>query len=135
MRMMRIAAVTAGLAAAGAVFGTIAGALVLGAWVVAVDSLGPGWAEMRFVLEYAMIFGGVPGAILGPLAAWLLMRHVPLWLAVGGTTLGTLASGGLALLLSDSPFTAMLFGMLGFVVSVFAVRGHGPDDEPRLIEE
>lgn len=125
---------TAGLAAAGAVFGTVAGALVLGAWIIAVDGLGPGWAEVRFVLEYALFFGGGLGAVLGPLAAWVLMRHVPLWMAVGGTTLGTLASGGLSLLIAGDPIHALPWGCFGFVASALALRNHVPRDVPRLME-
>ncbi len=134
MRWTRIAIVTAGLMVAGGVFGTLAGMLVLGAWITAMDGPSAVLKEFGFLLELAIAFGGGLGAVLGPLAAWVLMRHVPLWLAVSGTTLGTLASGGLTLLLTGNPINAMLFGIFGFGLSTLLVRNHVPRDERRLIE-
>lgn len=121
-RWMRIAAVTGALIAAGGIFGTIVGALVLGVWVLTVDGAGPGLAELRFVMEYAIVIGGAAGAVLGPIAAWVLMRHVPLWLAVGGTTLGTLAGGGLAALATGDPVLGMYGGAAGFAATAIGLR-------------
>jgi hypothetical protein len=132
MRWKRIALVTAGLMIAGGVFGTIAGMLVLTAWMAVMEGPGAVFDGLGFLLELSLAFGGGLGAVLGPLAAWVFMRHVPLWLAVGGTTLGTLASGGLALLLTGNPINAMLFGILGFGVSTLLVRNHVPRAERRL---
>lgn len=134
MRIKRIAAVTAGLVVAGGVFGTIAGMIVLFAWGVFV-----GWAfhftfnDLSDLLMISIIFGGGLGAVLGPIAAWLLMRHVPLGLAVGGTTLGTLAGGGIALVAAGDPVIAMLYGMAGFGVSAIGLRLRVPRREQRLL--
>lgn len=132
MRWTRIVLVTGGLMVAGGVFGTITGMLVLGAWMAVLEGPGAVFDDFDFLLGFSLAFGGGLGAVLGPLAAWGLMRHVPLWLAVGGTTLGTLASGGLALLLTGNPINAMLFGIFGFGVSTLLVRSHVPRDGHRL---
>ena len=132
MRWTRIAIVTVGLMVAGGVFGTMAGMLVLAAWMAVVEGPGAVFDDFGFLLEYSLAFGGGLGAVLGPLAAWVFMRHVPLWLAVGGTTLGTLASGALALLLTGNPVMAMLSGIFGFGLSTLLVRSHVSRGERRL---
>lgn len=134
MRIRRIAAVTAGLVIAGGVFGTIAGMIVLIAWVMA--DPGPfsfSLAELKITLLLGVVFGGALGAVLGPIAAWLLMRHVPLGLAVGGTTLGTLAGGGAALAATGDPGAAMLYGMAGFGISAIGLRLRVPRRERQLL--
>lgn len=89
------AKVTLGLAAAGAVAGGVAGFL-FAAVVTATATAGlPSLGVAVTVLAFGGIAGAALGTVLGPVAAWLLMRHVPLGLAIGGTTLGALA-GGLA---------------------------------------
>lgn len=129
--LMRVAVVTAGLMAAGAVFGTVAGALVLGAWLVNDPGLFE-WDGLVFVMQAAAVFGGVPGAVLGPVAAWLLMRHVPLGLAVGGTTLGTLATGGIAAIVTGDPVLGLFWGMAGFGVSALGLWLGVPRDRRLL---
>lgn len=133
MRWTRIAAVTAGLMMAGAVFGSVAGTVVLFAWLASIGELRSALKDPIPLVELVLFVGGGLGAVLGPLAAWVLMRHVPLWLAVGGTTLGTLASGGLTLLLTGNPISAMLFGIFGFGLSALLVRNYAPRDDRRLI--
>jgi hypothetical protein len=134
MRIKRIVAVTAGLMVAGWIFGTIAGTVVLMGWgMVHADPSILSLDGLSFALEFAMIFGGVLGAVLGPIAAWLLMRNVPLGLAVGGTTLGTLAGGGIALVVVGDPVVAMLYGMAGFGISAIGLRLRVPRRERRLI--
>jgi hypothetical protein len=96
MRIARIAAVTAGLAAAGAVVGAVLGVLVAAAWLLSAGHL----LALLLNLDTVLFFGAyaaVAGATLGSLAAWLLMRHVPLWKAIGGTALGTLAGAVLGI--------------------------------------
>lgn len=134
MRIRRIAAVTAGLMVAGGVFGTIAGMVVL----IASGMFDGGpfhftLTDLGLLLQISIIFGGVLGAVLGPIAAWLLMRHVPLGLAVGGTTLGTLAGGGAALVATGNPVIAMLYGMAGFGISAIALRLRVSRRERRLL--
>ncbi|HEX8318022.1 hypothetical protein [Longimicrobium sp.] len=134
MRIKRIAAVTAGLMVAGGVFGTIAGMVVLIAW--GMFDGGPfhfTLNDLSLLLQISVIFGGVLGAVLGPVAAWLLMRHVPLGLAVGGTTLGTLAAGGVALVATGEPALAMLYGMAGFAISAIGLRLRVLRRERRLL--
>jgi hypothetical protein len=136
MRIKRIAAVTAGLMVAGGVFGTITGMVVLSAWAMLA-----GWTihltfnDLTDLLLISVIFGGGLGAVLGPIAAWLLMRHVPLGLAVGGTTLGTLAAGGAALFVTGDPVFAMLYGTAGFGISAIGLRLGVPRRERRLLAE
>ncbi|HEU4885981.1 MAG TPA: hypothetical protein VFT45_27335 [Longimicrobium sp.] len=132
--MKRILAVTAGLMLAGAVLGTIAGMAVLLAWPLADGDVF--WftlGDIGDVLGVSLVFGGSLGAVMGPLAAWLLMRHVPLGLAVGGTTLGTLAGGGIALMATADPAVAMLYGMAGFGITAIGLRLRFPRGERRLL--
>ena len=129
MRWRRIALVTAGLAAAGAVFGTLVGTVVLFAWLASIGELGLAGRDAGFLASLVLFFGGGLGAVLGPVAAWVLMRHVPLWLAVGGPTLGTLAAGGVGLLLTGNPVAAMLWGVAGFGASAVALRLRVPREK------
>jgi hypothetical protein len=122
MRWTRIALVTAGLAAAGAVFGTLVGTVVLLAWLASIGELGRELKNPGSFAELVLFFGGGLGAVMGPVAAWVLMRHVPLWLAVGGPTLGTLAAGGIGLLVTGNPIAAMLWGVGGFSATAVALR-------------
>lgn len=122
MRMMRIAVVTAGLMVAGGVFGTVAGLLVLLAWGLAGGDAILGMHDLSVMLQVAVVFGGGLGAVMGPVSAWVLMRRVPLWLAVGGTTLGTLASGGIGLLATADPVSAMYWGMAGFGITALGLN-------------
>jgi hypothetical protein len=117
----RIALVSAGLMVAGALFGGIAGGLaVLGflLWE------GGGLQVLR-EMPGALLYGGVPGAVLGavlgPVAAWLLMRHVPLGLAVAGTTLGSLAGAGTGMLIADVE-QIIAGALIGFAVSAAGLR-------------
>lgn len=134
MRRMRIAAVMAALVVVGGILGTIVGTVLLLGWQVALegpDSISDGLGTTLF---FGLFFGGGLGAVLGPLAAWTLMRHVPLWLAVGGTTAGTLASGGLTLLLTGNPMAAMLIGVVGFMMTAAYLNIRFAPDGRRLLE-
>jgi hypothetical protein len=134
MRRMRIAAVMAALVVVGGIVGTIVGTVLLLGWQLAVegpDSISDG---LEITLVFGLSFGGGLGALLGPLAAWTLMRHVPLWLAVGGTTAATLASGGLTLLLTSNPMAAMLIGVVGFMMTAAYLNIRFAPDGQRLLE-
>lgn len=90
--LMRIIVITLGLSAAGFVAGGVVGMLMMAGWLLAADDF-----SMDAVL-FGGLFGAVMGAVLGPVSAWLLMRRVPIWLAVSGTAAGTIAGalfGGL----------------------------------------
>ena len=132
MRIKRIAAVTAGLVVAGAVFGTIAGVVLLTAWLAVTGSF-HSLRDAAFVLRFSFYFGGSLGAVLGPVAAWLLMRHVPLGLAVGGTTLGTVVGGVIGFITTGLPVGSMLFGVAGFGISAIALRIGHPRRDHRLL--
>lgn len=130
---MRILAVTVGLIVAGAVFGTITGALTLLAWTMGTSGIHSIVEDTLFALLLGAWFGGTLGAVLGPIAAWLLMRHVPLGLAVGGTMLGTLAGGGIGLLVAADPVAAMFYGMAGFGITAVGLRIRFPRGDSRLL--
>jgi hypothetical protein len=133
VRMRRIAAVTAGLMVAGGIFGTVAGIFVLLVMgLVDGETIAPTLADFGILLRFGIVVGGGLGAVLGPVAAWLLMRHVPLGVAVGGTTLGTLAGGGLALLATSDPFAALFYGVVGFGISAIGLRLRYPGPQRLL---
>jgi hypothetical protein len=125
MRIGRVVAVTAGLVATGAVVGALVGVLMIAFWFVPGD-LPHLWMDRDTILEVAL-FGAIVGAVLGPVAAWLLMRHIPLWRAVGGTALGTLAAAALGLLFGGQEMS-LYAAFLGFgAASVYLrVRTPGP---------
>jgi hypothetical protein len=123
MRVARIAAVTAGLVAVGAAVGGVVGVLVT---VMLLGSAGGGLALLLNIDTVLFIgaYGAAMGAVLGPLAAWLLMRHVPLWKAIGGTALGTLA-GALLGLVGDGQM-GFPGALLGFCAAAVYLRFRSP---------
>jgi len=129
MRIARIAAVTAGLVVVGALVGGVVGVLVTG---MLLGSAGGGLALLLNLETVLFIgaYGAAMGAVLGPLAAWLLMRHVPLWKAIGGTALGTLAGSVLGLV-GDG---AMGFpgALLGFGAAAVYLRFRSPRENRRI---
>jgi hypothetical protein len=133
MRITRILAVTVGLVLAGWVLGTITGALTLLAWMMGTSVIHSVAEDMLFALCVGAWFGGTLGAVMGPVAAWLLMRHVPLGVAVGGTMLGTLVSGVIGLIATANPVGAMLYGMAGFGITAIGLRIRFPRGERRLL--
>jgi hypothetical protein len=114
---MKILVVTAALAVTGAVIGAVVGSLMLLSWAAVVEaSLRAAWDPA--LLAVGAAFGGMFGAVLGPAAAWLLMRHVPLWLAVGGTAAGTLMGAVIGMIVAGPPgsFYGALAGFVGTAV-------------------
>ena len=130
-RAGRILAVTAVLAVAGAVTGAICGLLAL-ATVVVTRRL---WmifgyyphAPIWTIGVGAAAAGAVLGAILGPLLAWSILRHVPLgrvilWAGVG-TVLGSFAGWALMPTLPFAGFPAIFGGgLLGMVTAGVGLR-------------
>jgi hypothetical protein len=115
----RIIGITLALMATGLVFGGAAGAVMMYAW------------RPNDLLEGAL-FGGTVGMVLGPFVAWMLMRHVPLWLAVGGTTLGTVAGWMIGLRVgyfSD----AHAYALYGFLASALLLRFATPRTRHRRL--
>jgi hypothetical protein len=120
MQAKRILLVTAGLMLTGFLFGGMAGAVL-----TFLLGLPDGWTGLP-AWEYLVIgagLGGLFGAVLGPLGAWLLMRHVPLGLAVGGTTLGTVL-GGAAAVAWNAPGALVYGPVAGFALAALALRVH-----------
>jgi hypothetical protein len=118
VEIKRVAAVTGGLIMAGAIAGGVASAIA----IVAVGLVSDGSMGMYHDPETIIlggILGAIYGAVLGPLAAWLLMRHVPLGIAIGGTMLGTLI-GGVAALMTEQHFLSL--PLAGFALAALVIR-------------
>lgn len=127
MDKKRVAAVTGGLMIAGAVAGALASALAVG--VVLLTTEPRAIFRDPELLAAGAGLGAAYGAVLGPLAAWLLMRHVPLGIAIGGTMLGTLAGGLVALLLNVGIGTLLVLPLIGFFLAVMLIRVAVPRPE------
>ena len=127
-RPLRIAAVTAGLLAAGALAGAVAAdvavsiALTVGHEPIAID-----WTLLSFVGSIGAIFGGV----LLPVTAWIFLRRVPIGLALLGLLLGTIAGGVLGWTwnpIHDAMNGGVYGAVLGFaaVALLLRVRASAP---------
>jgi membrane protein YqaA with SNARE-associated domain len=134
-RLGRILAVTAGLIAAGAVFGAVAGALALG--VAVLISGGGTDAADAGLLSIPASLGAVIGAVAAPAAGWLALRSVPLWRAVAWTTAGAVGGGvvgwfagtamrvrfGASLPVPSNEIELGILGaLLGFIVAAVLLR-------------
>jgi len=118
--------VLAGLVVLGGVVGGALGAglvLLLGLRVGDFRMAGDG-------LFYGMTFGAAMGSVLAPLAAWTLMRHVPLWRAIFETMLGTVGGAVLGLVFQPMRDTALLspplLGIAGFALAAIRLRFRRP---------
>jgi hypothetical protein len=123
--LMRIAIITLGLAAAGFIAGGIVGVVMMACWMAPIDL--HELMEKPGILLWGGVFGGMVGAVLGPAGAWLLMRSVPLGLAVGGTALGAILGAVAGLVTAGfggSFYGAFLgFGAAAVLLRVRARRG------------
>jgi hypothetical protein len=122
----RVLAVTAGLAAAGFVVGAVLGGIVVGAALV-MSGLAPWESDVALSWAGAAAMGGLLGMLLGPIAAWLLMRHVPIGRALGETALGTAIGSLLGLLLASSiglfiPIPPLTLALVGFAAAAVRLR-------------
>lgn len=118
----RIMEVTAGLVVLGGVVGAL-----LGASLVALLGVRVGDFRIRGEeLLYGMTFGAATGGLLAPVAAWTLMRHVPLWRAIAETAIGTVGGTVLGLVFQPMHDTAWLspplLGIVGFAVAAIRLR-------------
>ena len=127
MSIRRNLAVTAGLAVIGGVVGGLMGvlglALIILATAVGLIHAGPvGFFDTLF----AATFGAGVGSVLAPIAAWSLMRHVPLWKAIlqttAGTTLGVIVGYLCAPFFRPGIFGPIVFGVTGFLGAAVRLR-------------
>jgi hypothetical protein len=120
----RMVAVTLAVAAAGAVIGAVLAVLSVAGVLLALG----GAQRFRVLAPFIFVagFGGALGFILAPLAAWTLMRYVPLWRALVETALGTafgLAIGSLVgPMRGGDEFWALLLGLAGFGAAALRLR-------------
>ena len=120
----KVILVTLGLMAAGAVFGALAGILAIIVAAAVTEGM-PSVFDLE-VLAFVGFVGAFFGGVLFPLAMWLVMRTVPLGLAVLGTVVGTALGGMAGWLLADAhgnPIgTAVWSAVAGFAVACVALR-------------
>ena len=119
-RTRRIIAVTAGLAAAGALTGAVCGVLALAPLFIT-QLLGRHLDRLVTTLGFlapAAAVGAVAGLVIGPLLAWSLLRHVPLWRVILWSAVGTvigsfygLAVGSRLPVVSPALITGALLGL------------------------
>ena len=134
-RRKRILAVTAGLFVFGAVAGALAGAAVGALAALLPDDrgtrFGPAWMDVGALFGASV--GAPMGAVLLPLAGWLLMRHVPIGQALVGTMLGTIVGGLVgwyAPVGSDEIARSLVGAILGFALVVILLRRRAPARSP-----
>lgn len=124
-RYARIASVTLGLVGAGAAFGAVASATAL-TLLMLVGLLRRGVPVDFFDLWPILIAGAVGagfGAVLGPGAAWLLLRRAPLGRALRGATVGTVAGALIGATLPPVPLPGPIWGAVaGFVAACVWLR-------------
>ena len=115
----RILAVTAGLIAGGALFGALAAVATLAIGFAAMGRAGEILDPVG--LEMVATVGALLGGVLFPAAAWLLMRTVPIGLALIGTVAGTTAGGAAGWLVAGTDFDQVVYALIGGVIGfVFA---------------
>jgi hypothetical protein len=113
--------VTLSLSAVGALVGAGLGSLAL--WGLSIVIRNPRSVEL---VGGAAGFGAILGAVLAPVAAFTLMRHVPIWRAIVETALGTALGSGIGLMVGPRLGYAILWpiglGVLGFTVAAIRLR-------------
>jgi hypothetical protein len=124
----RVAAVTVGLGAGGAVVGSLLGASVL---TLVELSLGGLFGNPFLTLELVVTasIGAVAGAILLPLSSWTFLRRIPLGRALFTLALGGAAGVAIGLVptILTSNFTWAFAGALaGLGGAVARLRGYLP---------
>jgi hypothetical protein len=125
----RIVAVTLALGAVGAVVGAVLAVLSLAGVLLAIGRfyLAPG--PFLFVAG----FGAALGFVLAPLAAWTLMRYVPLWRALVETALATAVGIAIGSLVGPVRGGDLLWpvtlGLAGFGAAALRLRAKFRDAE------
>jgi hypothetical protein len=124
-RIGRILAVTAGLMAGGALFGAVAAVAAL---LIAVSFTGELGEVVRDadLLQLVAVVGALFGGVLFPTAGFIVLRRVPLWLALLGNLVGTVAGGVIGWLVpgraGDQVIHAIIGALLGFLLATIALR-------------
>jgi hypothetical protein len=116
----RVLAVTAGLAATGALVGALIGGLTL-LGVIAWNGGGIGGIrEAAFLFALGGGAGAAVGLVFAPVASWTLLRRVPLGRAIltaaAGTILGAVAGAQFL------AFNPIISGVVGFIAGVSYLR-------------
>ena len=121
-RIGRILAVTAGLIVGGALAGALAAVVALGIAIALTPSLHVG-GGVGAALENAALVGAVFGGVLFPVAGFVVLRRVPLGLALLGTLLGTIAGAVIGWFVPPVPIEHAINGaLIGFVISTLLLR-------------
>lgn len=118
-RPLRIAAITAGLAATGAVAGAVLGVLIMALSILGAHSAAALMGAWILLLLGAG-FGAAVGAVLAPASAWVLLRHVPLGRAVALTFLVATLGATLGMILS--PNASIGGALVGFGAAAVWLR-------------
>ena len=120
---IRIIQVTAALSLIGCVVGGILGGALLA------SPLGIPMEHFKIsgqLFYVGAIFGGVMGAVLAPIAAWTLMRRVPIWRAITDTAIGTVIGAVVGLVFQPQHDAAWLspplLGVTGFALAAIRLR-------------
>jgi len=119
----RVAGVTAGLAVAGAVSGAVVADVVLAAAIGVTQ--GP-LAVLRDPFVY--LIGGLVGAgcgfLCGPVAAWTLLRRVPLGRAILEPSIGAAIGGALGLFFArpGGVFAPIIGAIAGLLIAAIRLR-------------
>ncbi|MET0398627.1 MAG: hypothetical protein ABW277_17695 [Longimicrobiaceae bacterium] len=138
MLIKRIATITAGLMGAGAAAGSVVGfgfAMSL-LTVKFFEGELPGLVFGVLGTVFLTVAGATAGALLGPVAAWLLMRHVPLGRAVGGAALGalgaTVAGAALGIATGTWDHGLLFYPLLGLGASSVYLNVSTPKENRRI---
>lgn len=125
-RTRRTLAVTAGAAVAGALSGAVCTVIAVTTPLIVSQLIHPDpdrlFATLPFLVG-AAVGGATVGAVCGPLLAWGLVRHVPLWRVIAWTATGTvvgalygLAAGTRLPVVFLGLISGTLLGMIGGAV-------------------
>jgi hypothetical protein len=120
----RIVAVTAGLVLAGGVAGGLAGGIAALLVGIVIGGGKDVLADPFLFFLFGASFGGRIGAVLLPLFAWLVLRHVPLGRALAFTIPGAIVGGlvGALLPIGTSLLPSIVGGTIGFALAGIAAR-------------
>ncbi|HSU16101.1 hypothetical protein [Longimicrobium sp.] len=108
-RKLRSLSVTVGLIVGGAAFGAVTAVLALAIAMAITGQLGN--LSTVGLLGFVTAVGAVLGMAFYPAAVWMLMRRVPVWIALLGTGAATVAGGVTGWMIpARDPFQAILIG-------------------------